>query len=735
MKTRLPRLLLGILILTALALSPNMTLADENPLEEDDEGLARVARISFLEGDVSVLRSDETEWSPAELNLPLLEGDQVYAGAGARCEIQLARGAYIRLTEKTALSIAMLSEAAAQFEITEGVALVRIDHFAASFDRFEVDTPGAALLLEKNGLYRINVGPDGDSEVVVRRGAADVTTEDGTFKVRDGHRLTIGSAAGRLEIAAESSQDEWDRWTYDRDTTIDQVIAAGAPDYVTTYETDYNSFYGASELSYYGSWTNLPSYGYCWLPRVASGWAPYRSGRWRWITRAGWSWVSFEPWGWAPYHYGRWVYISRLGWAWVPGFHSGFPGFGHYRWRPALVYFFNCPTPRGHYIAWYPLSPGERWRRSDRYARNRTRDPRGRRDRDPSTRNGISLIPIAGFNGSIDRPRRPDRDLTPWLGRNAQPGLPSIPSTRPATWSAVTPPAGVINRPVITRNLPNDSAGRARTLVVPQVPKATVKATGRLDAGGTPRFDQSASEAGPQQPARGDRQWRSPRLDQGEVIVRDQAPRRERNPEDRDAARDRPTPTRELDNQPAQPGSAELRPAPTRELNSPAQPRDLNDRPAPTRRLDNPARPRDINPRPAPKRELDDGGQPREMDRRPPPKRELDNGSDGPPRVKPRTPNPDNGAAEGGGSESNTSRGGRQRIERPQHDPAQDRPRDVVVKPSPDNGAGGRKAEPRSEPRSEKTERRQQPAENKQVRREERQSNSDANQGRSRKQN
>lgn len=752
MKTYLPKPLLSALMLSAtLVLFPLVAVAQDQSLDEqDDEGLARVARISFLEGDVSLLRSGETEWSPAELNLPLLEGDQVYVAGGARCEIQLGRGAFIRLTEKTALAIAVLSPAAVQFEVTEGTASIRIDHFAAAFDRFEVDTPGAALLLEKNGIYRVNVRADGESEVIVGRGAVDVTTADGNFKVQDGHRLTVGSTKGRLEIALDTSLDDWDRWTRDRDTTIDQVVAAGQTDYVTTYETDYNSFYGASELSHYGSWTNLDSYGHCWLPRMSYGWAPYRHGRWRWITGAGWSWISFEPWGWAPYHYGRWVYLDRLGWAWVPGFHSRFAGFGHFRWRPALVYFFNCPSPRGHYVGWYPLSPGERWRRPDRYARNNP----AFRDRRPG-RNGISLVPVSGFNGSRSRPQGPDRDLRPWLDRDPRPGLPEIPTSRPATWTAIAPPSEVISRPVVTRNVPKGSVSRERTLVTPQIPKTRVRAEGQFDGNSGQRSGQRLLDSGAgSETQNNNNQWRSPRLTQGEVITRDQevAP---------GGGVDR-GPTRELDGNSGQPRSSN-RVTPKRELDSPEQPRDLG--------------------RPTPRRDTDSSGQPRDVEERPAPKREPDNGVGGSVRIKPvepaagsndagpkrdgnwrphvqapqpRDPSPADRPREKDSSvESNDS----PRKQRGSSDQADETPRssrservktneesdrgsrwhsspEVVDKPRNDRPVTP-KVEPRverhSEPRPEKVERSRQPSENKEVRREERRSNEDGNQRRSRK--
>lgn len=473
---------------------------------EDDEPIQRVARITFVDGDVGFLRAGVSEWADAAVNLPLLAGDQVYAGQGARVEIQLGRGNYIRLSENTSLTFTDLSHTAAQFEITEGVALIRLERYGSAFERFEVDTPNAALLLQRDGFYRINVRGEEESEVIVRNGLAEVTTNDGVFSLREGQRLMVETSDnGRLEIVADNSRDAWDEWSYERDTTVDRISVSIAPSYVSQQETDNHCFYGASELSDYGTWTNYGSYGNCWVPRVASGWAPYRSGQWIYMPRVGWSWWSNEPWGWAPYHYGRWVYLNGLGWAWAPGIGSSYYRYGHsyYQWRPALVHFFNYQTPQGHYVGWYPLRPGERWRRPDRYRRDPSRlhypgvnnghnrpsnNDRNRWNRRVA-REGITVLPGEGFSRpdrSNSRPGAPDADSDRWLKKGVRAGLPEFtPATsvtapvardrdgRPRIRRAIAPSKEILNRPVITRNKLVDpqiigNAPRERRLVVPK---------------------------------------------------------------------------------------------------------------------------------------------------------------------------------------------------------------------------------------------------------------------------
>jgi uncharacterized protein DUF6600/FecR-like protein len=520
MKRTLPTLItLFLLFSIILATGSAFAQSDVAPIPQEDQSddvddaapVTRVARLSFVDGDVSFLRAGVTEWAPAVENLPLLTGDQIFTGPGARAEIQLARGNYIRLSENTELTIADLSNIAAQLEITEGTAILRIERLTTVFQRFEVDTPNSAVIVREDGLYRVDVRGEENSELIVRRGEAEVSTEDGSFKVREGHKLLVDTtSAGRLELAVDSSRDDWDRWSYDRDTTIARTSVDAAPDYVASYETDNNDLYGVSDLSSYGTWTNYSSYGQCWIPRVSAGWAPYRSGQWLWIPAAGWTWLANEPWGWAPYHYGRWQYLSGIGWAWIPGFGSSYRGYGRrdYRWRPALVYFVNYPTPRGNYVGWYPLAPGERWRRHDnrRNDRDRFRERDGwragdgrRGNRSPDLHHAMTIQPADSFTrkGRFGaRPAAVSGELSTLIGKGgARAGLPDLnPSNEAASPELAendrrrsrrlaVPANEIIKRPVLTHNAtvdttPGTAVVRQRKLI--SLPKG--EAAGSIDA-------------------------------------------------------------------------------------------------------------------------------------------------------------------------------------------------------------------------------------------------------------
>src|SRR5690348_8654852 len=49
----------------------------------------RVARLSYLEGDVGLLPSGAQDWGDAGINRPLTTGDRLSSNSGARAELEL----------------------------------------------------------------------------------------------------------------------------------------------------------------------------------------------------------------------------------------------------------------------------------------------------------------------------------------------------------------------------------------------------------------------------------------------------------------------------------------------------------------------------------------------------------------------------------------------------------------------------------------------------------------------
>jgi hypothetical protein len=325
---------------TVLALASGQVLADPP---------GRVARISYLAGDVSFAPAGEDSWYGARINRPMVTGDRLWAGPGGRVEMELGT-AMIRLDSGSSFQVLTLDDSLAQVQLTEGVLNLRIGELWEG-QVYEVDTPTLAFVATQPGEYRIDIAPRGDStQVTVFDGYADVYGEDGRrVAVQAGTSTRFFDPALRdYQRLAMPRPDDFDRWAFARNDRYQNSVARR---YVAP------GMIGYSDLDDYGSWRPVADYGHVWFPRrVAAGWAPYRDGRWSWIDPWGWTWVDDTPWGFAPSHYGRWVYVAN-GWGWVPG-----PRHVRPIYAPALVAFvggsnWSVGIGGGSPIGWFPLGP------------------------------------------------------------------------------------------------------------------------------------------------------------------------------------------------------------------------------------------------------------------------------------------------------------------------------------------------------------------------------------------
>jgi hypothetical protein len=311
----------------------------------------RIARLSYLEGNVSFRHTDDFDWTAANINLALQPGDRIYTGENGRAEIEFDDGSVLRLAEKTDLEFLAMEEQLIQARILLGLCSLS----ARSSLPFEIDTPAAAFTTLERGNYRFDIAETGDADGIVRIGAMDAVNNRVSRRIESGEVLHVPAAENATEILARYEQrDAWDEWTDRRDADL---MAYETRRYVPD-----TVYVGVSDLDRYGRWVDVDVYGPAWIPSVSVGWSPYWDGRWCYRSGWGWTWVSYEPWGWLPYHYGRWYHSVSFGWCWLPG-----PSFGFHFWSPGLVRFYRGPNS----VYWCPLGPGDYYNVNNYYF-NRT---------------------------------------------------------------------------------------------------------------------------------------------------------------------------------------------------------------------------------------------------------------------------------------------------------------------------------------------------------------------------
>ena len=332
----------------ALALCAVPAFADEQAAPDDGTGDAGVARLSVLSGNVDLKRADSGDTVAAVVNAPVSAGDYVTTHEDSRTEIDYGFGSVVRVAPDTQLRFTRLDPNDHVLQLAEGTVEMRV--FRGLDAHPEVETPTATIRPEEKGQYRVTVTSDGDTEVTVRSGRADVVTSVATQAIAPGSTLLIEGTNDDLHTSTidELAVDSFDNWNDERDAAYENV-----PSYVD------QGIVGVDDLGAYGRWVDQPTYGYVWQPTVAAGWAPYHDGRWVWEPYYGWTWIGAEPWGYAPYHYGRWFYANDA-WFWYPGVYAAAPIYS-----PALIGFFSFGFGGDGFgfgfgnIGWVPLAPFE----------------------------------------------------------------------------------------------------------------------------------------------------------------------------------------------------------------------------------------------------------------------------------------------------------------------------------------------------------------------------------------
>jgi len=334
---------------------PNQSSMEAQGEAADDlaDPPSRVARISFLDGSVSMQPGGTGDWGAASLNRPVTIGDKLWTDQNSRMELE-AGEASIHLGGMTALSFLNLDENAVQMRLAEGRINFRIREMREG-DVDEVDTPNLAFTVRKAGAFRVDVNENGDTtNVTVIRGEGEIAAGGQVYTVHAGERATVTGTDNNVHYdvhAAPLTPDELDRWAEQRDLREENSVSA---DHVS------REVVGYSDLDDNGTWNEEPTYGSVWYPNsVPPGWAPYSNGYWGWVGPWGWTWMDYSPWGFAPYHYGRWIYGGGR-WGWCPG-----PIYARPYYGPAFVGFlgggfgFGVGFGGGFGVGWFPLGWGE----------------------------------------------------------------------------------------------------------------------------------------------------------------------------------------------------------------------------------------------------------------------------------------------------------------------------------------------------------------------------------------
>src|ERR1700682_3522994 len=112
-----PKLKARLSWMTALFAVVLLTFASPKATAQDDDPPSRVARLNYIQGNVSFQPAGEPDWVEAIPNRPVTTGDRLWTDRGGRAELHTG-AATIRLDSGTGFSFLNLDDRTVQIELT-----------------------------------------------------------------------------------------------------------------------------------------------------------------------------------------------------------------------------------------------------------------------------------------------------------------------------------------------------------------------------------------------------------------------------------------------------------------------------------------------------------------------------------------------------------------------------------------------------------------------------------------
>ncbi len=297
------------LVLLAAAVCVPPALADSQ---------ARIVRLSDVQGSVQIDKNTGLGFENAFLNLPVTQGAQLRTRGNGRAEVEFEDGSTLRLAPNSTLEFSTLNLTEAGKHIStvnlvEGMAYV--NWLGKSGDEFTLNFSREKVALDHAAHFRVDTSTDA-ATLAVFKGDVEIEGPSGKVAVEKKKTAAFDPANDDKYTLANNIQEEpLDSWDKEAISYHDQ--------YAKNNSTPYG--YGASDLNYYGSYTNVSGYGMMWQPYFTGiGWDPFMDGAWSWYPGFGYMFVSAYPWGWMPYMYGNWMFVPGFGWMWQPGLWNSF---------------------------------------------------------------------------------------------------------------------------------------------------------------------------------------------------------------------------------------------------------------------------------------------------------------------------------------------------------------------------------------------------------------------------
>jgi hypothetical protein len=182
------------------------------------------AQISFMAGEVKVMRSGKTQ--SAQFQMKLESGDIVKTGKGAFADISYEDGTVVKVTESSAVTIGNKTvQGSDSVSVTSGM-------IAAKFAKLEKDsarkvyTPTTVCAV-RGTEFNVAVSDSADSKVQMKEGSLDVHNPYGKVGISGNQNAEINIA----KAPAQAEGDDLGKWKNENESGLDSNPDGKADDF------------------------------------------------------------------------------------------------------------------------------------------------------------------------------------------------------------------------------------------------------------------------------------------------------------------------------------------------------------------------------------------------------------------------------------------------------------------------------------------------------------------------
>jgi hypothetical protein len=182
---------------------------------------AKAGGINAITGQASVYSRGEADWQQLMITDDLDAGDRVRTAIDGRVEILLNPGSYLRVGGNSEIELSNNALDNLEVRLIRGTAIVEATGADGVDLNINISTPHTKLAIVRQGLYRLNVVPGDNTELIVRKGR--VILPDSHTKVKGGNKVVFNAttvSVAKLTKEEKKNQEDVDVWSKQRAETL-----------------------------------------------------------------------------------------------------------------------------------------------------------------------------------------------------------------------------------------------------------------------------------------------------------------------------------------------------------------------------------------------------------------------------------------------------------------------------------------------------------------------------------